>query len=116
MRIIRRSIPALCGAALFVHSPLTAQAPARPAKRALTQADWDGWRSITGAALSRDGRWAAYTLIPQVGDGELVVRSTSGATEYRVPRGFLGRPNNVPGGLRPPAGLNPDAEPVRPTA
>ena len=86
------------------------------ARRALTQADWDGWRSITGATLSNDGRWAAYTLIPQVGDGELVVRSTRGTTEYRVPRGFLGRPNNVPGGLRPPVGLNPEAEPIGPTA
>src|SRR5882724_5776703 len=86
------------------------------AKKVLTQADWDQWRTINSPALSNDGHWAAYTLIPQVGDGELVVRSTRGTTEYRVPRGFLGRPNNVPGGLRPPAGLNPEAEPVGPTA
>jgi dipeptidyl aminopeptidase/acylaminoacyl peptidase len=119
MRHLRRLVPALIVLAL----PLTlaaqtagsaASAPA--AKRTLTQADWDGWRSITGATLSNDGRWAAYTLIPQVGDGELVIRSTRGATEYRVPRGFLGRPNNVPGGLRPPVGLNPEAEPTGPTA
>ncbi len=72
-------------------------------KRSLTQADWDGWRSINGVVLSGDGHWAAYTLIPQVGDGEMVVRATDGPTEYRVPRGYLGKPNNVPGGLRPPA-------------
>ena len=73
-------------------------------KKVLTQADWDRWRSIQGATLSNDGKWVAYTLSPQVGDGEFVVRSTSGATEYRVPVGYIGRANNVPGGLRPAAG------------
>ncbi|HLG04956.1 MAG TPA: hypothetical protein VI383_02315, partial [Gemmatimonadales bacterium] len=99
--------------------PALAQSPAAGSpgpKRPLTQADWDRWRSITGAVMSRDGRWAAYTLVPLVGDGELVVRATRGETEYRVPRGYLGRPNNVPGGLRPAAGANPEAAPVGPTA
>jgi len=69
-------------------------------KKALTQADWDRWRSIQAATLSNDGKWAAYTLSPQVGDGEFVVRSTTEPTEYRVPVGYIGRPNNTPGGLR----------------
>src|SRR6476646_7931724 len=81
-------------------------------KKALTQADWDKWKSINAPALSNDGKWAVYTLIPQVGDGDLVIRSTTGATEYRVPRGFLGRPNNVPCGLRGPE----EGETVGPTA
>jgi len=38
-----------------------------------------------------------------VGDGKFVVRSTTGTTEYRVPVGYIGRPNNTPGGARPPA-------------
>src|SRR6266850_7517892 len=85
-------------------------------KRVLTQADWDRWKSINGAALSNDGKWAAYSLAPLVGDGELVLRATNGTTEYRIPRGYLGRPNNVPGGLRPrPAGANPEEEPTAPT-
>ena len=83
-------------------------------KRALTQADWDIWKSISGAAISNDGKWAVYSIAPQVGDGELVIRSTAGAAEYRVPRGYLGRPNNVPGGLRPRGG-NPEEEPSGPT-
>src|SRR5215467_3046488 len=83
-------------------------------KKALTQADWDKWKSISSPALSNDGKWAAYTLIPQVGDGELVIRSTTGATEYRVPRGFLGRPNNIPGGLRRAGGTG-EEEPTGPT-
>src|SRR4029079_17434305 len=35
-------------------------------------------------------------------------------TEYRVPRGFIGRPNNIPGGLRGPAGGAGEGEPVGP--
>src|SRR5215204_5333527 len=73
MRLIRSSASALLIAVLPL--PLLAQ------KKALTQADWDRWRSIQGASLSNDGKWAAYTLSPQVGDGEFVVRSTTGATE-----------------------------------
>jgi hypothetical protein len=108
MLAIRRLTLALLVSAL----PLAAQNPTL--KRVLTQADWDHWRSITGATLSNDGRWAAYTLLPQVGDGELVVRSTQSTTEYRVPRGFIGRPNNIPGGLRGPAGGTGEGEPVGP--
>ena len=85
-------------------------------KKVLTQADWDKWKSIQGAAISNDGKWALYSLVPQVGDGELVLRTTQGSTEYRVPRGYLGRPNNVPGGLRPRATGNPEDDPQGATA
>jgi hypothetical protein len=70
--------------------PATVAAPAAP--RPVTQADYDRWNTLAGATLSRDGRWLAYTRTPQVGDGELVVRATTGAAEYRVPRGYVGRP------------------------
>jgi dipeptidyl aminopeptidase/acylaminoacyl peptidase len=84
----------------FVLGALLLSVPALAQKKALTQADWDRWQSIQGATLSNDGKWVAYTLAPQVGDGEFVVRSTTGTTEYRVPVGYIGRPNNVPGGER----------------
>ena len=71
-------------------------ASAHTAGKRLTQADWDLWKSIQGTALSPDGEWIAYSIVPQVGDGELVVRSTTRGTEYRVPRGFVGRPQLVP--------------------
>ena len=83
-------------------------------KKVLTQADWDKWKTINAPALSPDGKWAAYTLVPQVGDGELVIRSTTGTTEYRVPRGYLGRPNNTPGGLRGPAAGTGEEAPTGP--
>ena len=90
---------------------LLAPATARAQKKVLTQADWDKWKSIQGAAISNDGKWALYTLAPLVGDGEMIVRLTQGVSEYHVPRGYLGRPNNVPGGLRPRATGNPEDDP-----
>lgn len=109
MRLLRRC--ALVMVVLAVPPLVQAQST----KRLLTQKDWDQWRSIAGATLSRDGKWAAYTVLPQVGDGELVVRSAQGTTEYRVPRGYLGRPNNIPGGLRGPSGATGEGEPTGPT-
>ncbi len=97
MHSAARTLALLCALAAPWCTPSTASAQ----KKALTQADWDRWRSIQGATLSNDGKWVAYTLSPQVGDGEFVVRSTEGATEHRVAVGFIGRPNNTPGGLRP---------------
>lgn len=82
-----------------VHS-VAAQAQKRP----LIPADWDRWRSISGTAISSDGQWVAYTLRPQVGDGEFVIRSTTATTEYRIPLGYIARPNNAPGGARGGAG------------
>lgn len=81
-------------AALLAAVVASAQAPAAP--RPLTQADYDGWNTLVGPTLARDGRWLAYTRVPQVGDGDLVVRATTGGAEYRVPRGFVGRPQLVP--------------------
>ena len=60
--------------------------------KVLTQDTYDSWRQIQGAVLSPDGRWAMYTLTPVVGDGDVVLRATSGSTERRLPRGWTGRP------------------------
>ena len=73
-RLLSRALPPLLACAVVL--PRTAEAQ----KRALTQADWDIWKSISGAAISNDGKWAAYSLAPLVGDGDLVIRSTSGST------------------------------------
>lgn len=71
--------------------------PAPPAgKKPLTQDTYDIWRTISGASLSNDGRWAAYTVSPVVGEGELIVRATAGTTEYKAARGFTGRPQLMP--------------------
>jgi len=45
------------------------------------------FRQIHGAVVAADGSWVAYGLVPDRGDGEVVVRSTTTAAEYRVERG-----------------------------
>ncbi|WP_411280122.1 alpha/beta hydrolase family protein [Gemmatimonas sp.] len=70
--------------------------PLLAGKKPITQDTYDEWRTISGSSLSNDGKWAAYTLSPVVGDGELVVRATAASTEYRAPRGFTGRPQLQP--------------------
>ncbi len=72
----------LCALALAAAS---GQAPA--AKKPLSYDACDGWRSIQGAQLSRNGVWLVYALVPQDGDGELVALNLSNAKEYRAPRG-----------------------------
>ncbi len=64
------------------------------AKRALTHQDYDGWRSIQGQTLSRDGKFLAYAAVPQDGDGELIVRNLTNGAEFRSPRGW--RPPTPP--------------------
>ena len=57
--------------------PLAAQ------KRSLTPQDYDAWRSIRSQQLSRDGKFLAYALFPQQGDGEFVVRNLITGREWR---------------------------------
>ncbi|MBI3791194.1 MAG: S9 family peptidase [Gemmatimonadetes bacterium] len=84
---MRLSLRALLAVALAA-GPAAAQ---NASKRPITQDTYDLWRTISGTAISSDGRWVAYTQSPVVGNGELVVRATAGASEYRVPRGYTGR-------------------------
>ncbi|GAB4152712.1 MAG: hypothetical protein Fur0037_21570 [Planctomycetota bacterium] len=57
------------------------------AQRPLTHDDCDSWKSLRGVAVSRDRRWVAYALEPQVGDPLLEVRSTDGSRTHRHPLG-----------------------------
>src|SRR5262249_43974158 len=66
------------------------------AKRPLTHQDYDGWRSIQGQTISRDGKFIAYALISQDGDGEIVVRNLATGSEWRYGRGW--RPPTPPPG------------------
>jgi dipeptidyl aminopeptidase/acylaminoacyl peptidase len=45
------------------------------------------FRQIRGAVISEGGEWIAYGLEPDRGDGEVVVRSISKGTEFRIERG-----------------------------
>ncbi len=88
----------------FVWSaPLLAVLGAQPpSKRPLTHQDYDRWRSIQTPQLSRDGRFLAYALFPQEGDGEVVVRELATGKEHRQPVGAL---------PPPPDTDDPEAEP-----
>lgn len=103
---LSRSVPAQFSkrfsASLLLLSLLATQALSQSAaKRPLTFQDFDSWRSLQGAQISRDGKFVAYVMQPQDGDGELFVRSTTSETEWRVPRGY--RPPTPPPDASDPA-------------
>ena len=66
---------------------LASAGPSGQQKRPITHDVYDSWKSIQGTKVSRDGTWVAYALVPQDGDGELIVRNLKTNTEYRAPRG-----------------------------
>jgi dipeptidyl aminopeptidase/acylaminoacyl peptidase len=92
--------------ALVLAAALLAHANAL-AKRPLTHADYDSWRTIQNQQLSPDGKFLAYAVFPQEGDGELVARNLATGQEWRKPVGA--RPP-----APPPDYSNPDARPQPP--
>ncbi|MGA3188132.1 MAG: prolyl oligopeptidase family serine peptidase [Bryobacteraceae bacterium] len=70
-----------------------------PAKRPMHHRDYDPWKSISGQVLSRDGKFLAYALFPEEGDGEIVVRNLATGKEARENAGVM-----------PPAPENQDPE------
>ena len=58
-------------------------------KRPLRHTDYDGWKNIAPQVLSRDGKWLAYGLFPQDGDGELVLLNLATGAEIRKPAGAI---------------------------
>src|SRR5262245_51778328 len=76
-------------------------------KRPLTHSDYDSWRLIQGQRISRDGKFLAYTLAPQDGDRELVVRNLGSGSEWRYATGYVppvttDQTDEEPGGEAPP--------------
>src|SRR3954470_7427379 len=78
----------------FCAALLLSALSAQTAKRPLNHRDFDSWRTITSQRLSPDGRFLAYGLFPQEGDGEIVIRSLVTGKEQREPGGA--RPAPVP--------------------
>ena len=66
--------------------------PAWAQKRPLTHDDYDSWKHIQNQQLSPDGRYLAYAVFPQVGDGEMVVRDLTSGKDVRQPIGELPPP------------------------
>lgn len=81
---------------VFIVAALCAAALLAQAKRPILHKDFDAWRSISGQALSRDGRYLAYAYMPQDGDGEVIVRELASGKEWRQDVGALPPPAIVP--------------------
>lgn len=79
---LRWPILALCTGLLLTASPLLLAGD-----KPLELVDLMKMRQIESPSISEDGRWVAYALEPDRGDGEAVARSTSGPTEVRIERG-----------------------------
>lgn len=56
-------------------------------KKPLDPSVYDGWQSVEEKVLSPDGKYLIYTVVPQEGDGRLVIRSVAGTYAKDIPRG-----------------------------
>src|SRR5258708_17248995 len=93
---------------LFVVTTLFAFAQP-PAKRPLHHRDYDSWRAIQSQVLSRDGKFLAYALFPQEGDGQLVVRNLATGKELRENAGTPPPPRENADPEGPPPDQTPGA-------
>ena len=56
-------------------------------KKPLDPSAYDGWQHVGERVLSADGRYIAYTVVPQEGDGRLFIRRTGDSYAKEIPRG-----------------------------
>lgn len=61
-------------------------APAQ--KKPLDHTVYDGWQHIGERLISNDGKWVVFTIDPQEGDNELVIRSSDTMYTKAIPRGY----------------------------
>ena len=57
-------------------------------KKTLDHNVYDGWESIGERKISNNGKWLAYTIDVQEGDGQLILQQSSNATKIVIPRGY----------------------------
>src|SRR5207244_314193 len=72
---------------LVIPPPVPSAGQQLAAKRPLAHRDYDSWKSIAPVTLSRDGKFLAYGLFPQEGDGEVIVRNLTSGKEFRYKAG-----------------------------
>jgi dipeptidyl aminopeptidase/acylaminoacyl peptidase len=82
-----RLIAAGTGSVAPAARAILSAAGATGTKKPVSYDAYNGWRSIQGTQLSRDGQWLVYALGPQDGDGELVVLNLKTNKDYRAARG-----------------------------
>jgi acetyl esterase/lipase len=81
-RRIILSLPLVLVAVALV--PLSAQ---NATKRAMSLDDILSFRALSTTSLSPDGKWFAYRVSPLQGDSDIIIRSTTGAQEWKFPAG-----------------------------
>ncbi len=57
-------------------------------KKPLDHTVYDNWQHIGERLISNDGKWVVFTIDPQEGDNELVIRSSDAVYKKTVPRGY----------------------------
>ncbi len=87
-RCISRSVFTAVACAALALSAAFAQT----AKRPLNHRDYDGWKTISNPRLSADGKFLAYGVFPQEGDGEVVVRNLATGADTHFPAGVRPQP------------------------
>src|SRR5688572_27287994 len=88
-RVLRQSLSIISLLALLASTvPFAIAQRTAAAKRPLTHADYDTWRSIVSPQISRDGKFVAYAYMSQDADSDIVVRNISTGKEFRAPRGY----------------------------
>ena len=73
------------------------------AQRAIQLPDILAWKRIQTPQISADGKWFAYKLAPNEGNGEIVIRSLVDGKDSRFPIGETPRQDAGFGGPPPPA-------------
>ncbi|MGV3704879.1 MAG: prolyl oligopeptidase family serine peptidase [Arcticibacter sp.] len=61
-------------------------AVAQTPKKPLDHGVYDRWQSVSSEEISKNGKWVAYSVVPQEGDAELRIHSLSGNHVVHVPR------------------------------
>jgi dipeptidyl aminopeptidase/acylaminoacyl peptidase len=84
MKRMRVSVMLVLLVAFVGFVPVTAQ---NPAKHPMELDDILAFRNVGQNILSQDGQWLAYRVSPLQGDGEVIVRSTTGDKEMKFPVG-----------------------------
>ncbi len=57
-------------------------------KKPLDHSVYDAWQTIGERAISNNGKFVAYAINPQEGDGSLVIQSTDNSYKREIPRGY----------------------------
>jgi dipeptidyl aminopeptidase/acylaminoacyl peptidase len=57
-------------------------------KKPLTHDVYDGWKSIGERAISNNGKFVAYTIVAQEGDGILVIQNLETKKKTEIDRGY----------------------------